>query len=67
MFLKAIDSAAKAKVIKEIKVIMPSLNLVEAKAFVESAPKLIKDKVKKEEAESMKKALEAAGATVTLE
>lgn len=46
---------------------MPTLNLVEAKAFVESAPKLVKDKLKKDDAEAMKKALEAAGATVSME
>lgn len=41
--------------------------MYQAKKFVESAPKLIKEKVPKEEAEKIKKALEAAGATVLME
>lgn len=65
--LEKFDPVNKAKVIKEIKAILPQLNLVEAKNFVESAPKLIKEKVKKEEAEKIKKTLEGFGATVTME
>ena len=42
------------------------LALKEAKDLVEGAPKPLKQGVKKEEAEEMKKALEAAGAKVTL-
>ena len=42
------------------------LGLKEAKDLVEGAPKPLKQGVKKEEAEEMKKALEAAGAKVTL-
>jgi large subunit ribosomal protein L7/L12 len=34
---------------------------------VESAPKVIKESVPKDEAEKLKKALEAAGAKITLE
>jgi large subunit ribosomal protein L7/L12 len=67
LYLKAIDSSLKTKVIKEIKQIIPNLNLVEAKAFVESTPRLVKDKLKKEEAETIKKNLESVGATVSLE
>lgn len=65
--LEKFDPASKAKVIKEIKSMMPQLNLVEAKTFVESAPKLIKEKVKKDEAEKIKKTLEELGATITLD
>jgi ribosomal protein L7/L12 len=65
--LQKIDAASKAKVIKEIKQLLPGANLVEAKKFVESAPKVIKDQVSKEEAEKIKKLLEAVGATVSLE
>ncbi|KNE67388.1 ribosomal protein L7/L12 [Allomyces macrogynus ATCC 38327] len=65
--LEKFDTASKAKIIKEIRALMPSMNLVEAKKFVESAPKMIKEDVPKEEAEKMKAALEAAGATVILE
>lgn len=65
--LEKFDAASKAKVIREVKALLPNLNLVEAKAFVEGAPKLVKEKVKKEEAEKIKAALEAAGATITLD
>ncbi|KAJ3125193.1 hypothetical protein HK098_000504 [Nowakowskiella sp. JEL0407] len=65
--LEKFDAASKAKVIREIKNINPAMNLVEAKKFVESVPKVIKESVPKEEAEKWKKALEAVGATVILE
>ena len=55
----------KIQVIKEIRVIT-SLGLKEAKDLVESAPKPVKTGVKKEEAEDIKKKLEAAGAKVEL-
>ncbi len=57
--------ANKIQVIKEIRAIT-SLGLKEAKDLVESAPKPAKTGVKKEEAEEIKKKLEAAGATVEL-
>lgn len=65
--LEKFDPANKAKTIKEIKAMLPQLNLVEAKTFVESAPKLIKEKIKKEEADKIKATLEALGATITLD
>ncbi|KAJ9079863.1 54S ribosomal protein L12, mitochondrial [Entomophthora muscae] len=65
--LEKFDAAAKAKVIREIKAILPGANLVEAKKFVESAPKVIRSDVPKEEAEKLKATLEAVGATVVLE
>ncbi|MBI4342606.1 MAG: 50S ribosomal protein L7/L12 [Candidatus Omnitrophica bacterium] len=55
----------KIQVIKEIRAIT-SLGLKEAKDLVESAPKPVKTSVKKEEAEEIKKKLEAAGAQVQL-
>ena len=55
----------KIAVIKEVRTIT-GLGLKEAKDLVEAAPKPLKQGVKKEEAEEMKKALEAAGAKVTL-
>ena len=55
----------KIAVIKEVRTIT-GLRLKEAKDLVEGAPKPLKQGVKKEEAEEMKKALEAAGAKVTL-
>ena len=55
----------KIAVIKEVRNIT-GLGLKEAKDLVEGAPKPLKQGVKKEEADEMKKALEAAGAKVTL-
>ncbi len=55
----------KIAVIKEVRTIT-GLGLKEAKDLVEGAPKPLKQGVKKEEAEAMKKALEAAGAKVEL-
>jgi len=57
--------AEKIKVIKAVREIT-SLGLTEAKAFVESAPKAVKEGVTKDEAESVKKKLEEAGAKVEI-
>jgi large subunit ribosomal protein L7/L12 len=57
--------AQKVAVIKAVKDIT-GLGLGEAKALVDGAPKVIKEKAPKEEAEAAKKALEEAGATVEL-
>lgn len=57
--------AQKVAVIKAVKD-LTGLGLGEAKAIVDSAPKAVKEKVSKEEAEAAKKALEEAGATVEL-
>lgn len=55
----------KINVIKEVRAIT-QLGLKEAKDLVESAPKLLKEGVNKEEAEEIKKKLEEVGATVEL-
>ena len=55
----------KINVIKEVRGIT-GLGLKEAKDLVEGAPKVVKEGVKKEEAEEIKKKLEEAGATVEL-
>jgi len=55
----------KIPVIKEVRA-ATSLGLKEAKDLVEAAPKAVKEKVSKEEAEELKKKLEAAGAKVEL-
>src|SRR5207253_4446335 len=52
----------KIGVIKEVRAAVPGLGLAEAKALVEGAPKTIKEGVTKEEAEEIKKKIEAAGA-----
>lgn len=57
--------AQKIAVIKAVKEIT-GLGLGEAKAIVDGAPATVKEKVKKDEAEAMKKSLEEAGATVEL-
>jgi large subunit ribosomal protein L7/L12 len=57
--------AQKVAVIKAVKDIT-GLGLGEAKAIVDSAPKPVLEKAKKEDAENAKKALEEAGATVEL-
>ncbi|PIR25228.1 MAG: 50S ribosomal protein L7/L12 [Deltaproteobacteria bacterium CG11_big_fil_rev_8_21_14_0_20_42_23] len=55
----------KIKVIKEVRT-ATSLGLKEAKDLVEGAPKTVKEAVSKEEAEELKKKLEAVGAKVEL-
>lgn len=57
--------AQKIQVIKALREIT-SLGLKEAKDLTDAAPKVIKEGVAKEEAEEMKKKLEAAGAKVTI-
>lgn len=57
--------AQKVAVIKAVKEIT-GLGLGEAKAIVDGAPKAVKEKANKEEAEAAKKSLEEAGATVEL-
>jgi len=56
----------KIQVIKEVRAIT-ELGLKEAKDLVESAPKPIKENISKEEAEELKKKLEAVGAVVELQ
>ncbi|HXQ09567.1 MAG TPA: 50S ribosomal protein L7/L12 [Caulobacteraceae bacterium] len=53
-------------VIKEVRAVRPDLGLKEAKDLVEGAPQAVKENVSKQEAEEVKKKLEAAGATVTV-
>ena len=57
--------ASKMNVIKEIRTIT-QLGLKEAKDLVDGAPQTVKESVSKEEAEAIKKQLEAAGAVVEL-
>ncbi|TQL17173.1 LSU ribosomal protein L12P [Zymomonas mobilis] len=59
------DGGKKINVIKEIRAIT-GLGLTDAKALVEGAPKPVKEGIAKDEAEKLKKQLEAAGATVEL-
>ncbi len=57
--------ANKIAVIKIVKEVL-ALGLKEAKDLVDAAPKMLKEGVKKEEAEKMKKDIEAAGGKVEL-
>ena len=59
------SGASKINVIKAVKEIT-GLGLADAKALVDAAPKAIKEGVKKEEAEAMKKKIEEAGGKVVL-
>jgi large subunit ribosomal protein L7/L12 len=65
--LESFDAGAKPKIIKEVKAIVPNLTLIEAKKFVESLPKVLKEGIPKEDAEKIKKAFEAHGAVVILD
>lgn len=56
---------SKLKVVKEVKGLL-GLGLKDAKELVDGAPTTLKEGVEKAEAESIKEALEAAGATVEL-
>ena len=56
----------KIAVIKEVRGAVPGLGLAEAKALVEGAPKTVKEGVTKEEADEIKKKIEAAGAKVEI-
>ncbi|KIH61155.1 Ribosomal protein L7/L12 domain protein [Ancylostoma duodenale] len=56
--LTKFDDTKKIAVIKEIRNLVPGLNLVQAKKFVETAPVVVKEDMGKAEAEEMKKALE---------
>ena len=67
-FTVILDSAGESKinVIKEVRAIT-GLGLKEAKDLVDGAPKTLKEGVSKEEAEDIKKKLEAAGAKIKLQ
>jgi large subunit ribosomal protein L7/L12 len=56
----------KIAVIKEVRAAVAGLGLAEAKALVEGAPKTVKEGVTKQEAEDIKKKIEAAGAKVEI-
>lgn len=64
--LQSFEPTSKPKVIKEIKALL-GLSLVDSKKFVESAPKMMKEGVPKEEAEKMIETMKALGAVVAME
>jgi large subunit ribosomal protein L7/L12 len=65
LILKTVDANKKIAVIKEVRAIT-GLGLKEAKDLVDGAPKNLKEKISKADAETAKKQLEAAGATVEI-
>jgi len=65
VILESFDAAAKIKVLKAVREVT-GLGLGEAKALVEAAPKAIKEGIKKEDAEALKKTIEEAGGKVTV-
>lgn len=65
VILKGIADGKKIPVIKEVRA-LTGLGLKEAKEIVEAGDKAIKEGVSKEEANTVKEKLEAAGATVEL-
>ena len=64
--LMSFEAGSKPKVIKEIKSLL-GLSLVDSKKFVESAPKVMKESVPKEEAEKMIATLKELGGKVEME
>jgi len=61
------DAAKKVPLIKELKNLVSGMNLVQAKKFVESLPQNVMVDIAKDEAEKLKKALEAAGGSAEIE
>ena len=58
--------AQKIQVIKAVREVVPALGLKEAKELVEGAPTNVAEDVTKEEADTMKEKLEAAGASIEI-
>ena len=56
----------KISVLKKVREYFEGMGLLEAKNFIEDLPKAVKENIDKEEAETIKKALEEAGGTVEL-
>jgi len=67
VMLKSFEATAKPKIIREVKALVPNLTLIDAKKFVESVPKVLKENLSKEDADKLKSTFEALGAVVELE
>ena len=65
VILASVPADKKIAVLKEVRAIT-GLGLKEAKDLVDGAPKAVKEGIKKEEAEAIKKQLEEAGATIEI-
>ncbi|KAL8635028.1 MAG: hypothetical protein Q9228_007444 [Teloschistes exilis] len=64
--LKSFEATAKPKIIKEIKQML-GLSLVDSKKFVESAPKMMKEGVPKDEGEKIMETIKGLGGVVVME
>lgn len=64
--LESFEATAKPKIIKEIKSML-GLSLVDSKKFVESAPKMLKEGVPKDEAQKIIDTLKALGGVVSMD
>lgn len=67
VMLESFDAGSKPKVIREVKTLVPGLTLIDAKKFVESLPKVLKENLPKDDAEKLKKTFESIGAIVKLD
>ncbi|KAH8106172.1 ClpS-like protein [Cristinia sonorae] len=65
--LESFEATAKPKVIREVKAMIPNLTLIDAKKFVESVPKVLKEGLAKDEAEKLLAKFKELGAVVVLE
>jgi large subunit ribosomal protein L7/L12 len=65
VILDSFDAASKIKVLKAVRE-ATGLGLGEAKALVEAAPKAVKEGISKQEAETLKKAIEEVGGKITI-
>lgn len=65
VILASVPADKKIAVLKEVRT-LTGLGLKEAKDLVEAAPKAVKENIKKDEAETIKKTLEAVGAVVEI-
>ncbi|XP_034939885.1 39S ribosomal protein L12, mitochondrial [Chelonus insularis] len=64
--LTKFDEKQKVAIIKEIKALLPEMNLVQAKKFVESVPSVVKADISKDEADQLKAALAKVGGDVEI-
>jgi len=65
VLLEAVPAPKKIAILKVVRS-LTGLGLIEAKKLVESAPKVLKEAISKEDAEDIKDKLETAGATVVI-
>nr|GAT53829.1 mitochondrial 54S ribosomal protein [Mycena chlorophos] len=67
VMLESFDAAAKPKIIREVKALVPNLTLIDAKKFVESVPKVLKENLSKDDADKLKAQFESLGAVIKLD